>query len=152
LLRSDDEGAAAPLPSVGEVAALVEHARDGGLAVELRTEGDLSGIAPTVGVATYRIAQEALANAARHAPQAQTVVELEKVDGRICLEVETSGPVLATATDEPERVGYGLIGMRERATALGGEFAAGPTPDGWRVRCRLPVGADELSEGGASSG
>jgi signal transduction histidine kinase len=43
--------------------------------------------------------------------------------------------------DSPERPRYGLIGMRERATALGGEFAAGPTSDGWTVTCRLPTGA-----------
>jgi signal transduction histidine kinase len=146
LLRSDDEaGVAPPLPSAREIAGLVDHARAGGLAVELRTRGDLARIAPSVGVAVYRIAQEALANAARHAPHARTVVRLELADGRVCLEVDTSGPVVGTPADEPERPRYGLIGMRERATALGGEFAAGPTPDGWRVRCRLPLEAgDEL--------
>ena len=83
LLRSDDEAAAAPpLPSAGEIPALVDDARAGGLAVQLRTRGDLSRIAPSVGVALYRIAQEALANAAQHAPHARTVLEMEVADGR----------------------------------------------------------------------
>ena len=72
LLRSDDEtGVEPPLPSVAEIPALVDQARAGGLAVELQTRGDLSSIPPGVGVAVYRITQEALANAARHAPRAQ---------------------------------------------------------------------------------
>ena len=67
LLRSDETGVDPPLPSVAEIPALVDQARAGGLAVELQTRGDLSAIPPGVGVAVYRISQEALANAARHA-------------------------------------------------------------------------------------
>lgn len=143
LLRSDDDaGVAPPLPSASEIPALVDHARAGGLSVELRMPGELSGLGPSVGVAVYRIAQEALANAARHAPRARTVLGLEVADGRVCLVAETTGPV-AAPRDESERPHYGLIGMRERATALGGEFAAGPTPDGWRMSCRLPLEAND---------
>jgi signal transduction histidine kinase len=149
LLRSDDEaGVAPPLPSATEIATLVDHARAGGLDVELRIRGDLSRISPTVGVAAYRITQEALANAALHAPRAQTVVGLELADGNVRLEVESNGRDVDRAGGELQRPRYGLIGMRERATALGGEFAAGPTPDGWRVRCRLPLeSSDDLSRG-----
>jgi signal transduction histidine kinase len=144
LLRSDEAaGIAAPLPSASEVPALVDHARAAGIAVELRIRGDLARIAPGVGVAVYRIAQAPLANAARHAPHARTVLGLEQTDGRVRLEVETSGPAAAARSDESERSGYGLIGMRERATALGGEFAAGPTAEGWRVRCSLPLEAGD---------
>jgi signal transduction histidine kinase len=148
LLRSDDEaGVAPPLPTPAEIPALVDHARAGGLAVELRLRGDLSRIGPGVGVAVYRIAQEALANAARHAPHARTVVGLELADGRVSLVAETTGAA-AAATAEPDRPRYGLIGMRERATALGGEFDAGPTRDGWRVSCRLPLEASGEPAGG----
>jgi signal transduction histidine kinase len=144
LLRSDDEaGVATPVPSVSEVPALVDQARAGGLAVELHTRGDLSQVSPGVGLALYRIAQEALANAARHAPRARTVLGLELADGRVALVAETSGPVIAGAASERERPRYGLIGMQERTTALGGEFAAGPTRDGWRLRCELPVAEGE---------
>ena len=129
LLRSDDEaGVAAPVPTASEIPALVDEARAGGLAVELRTRGDLARISPASGVALYRIAQEALANAARHAPRARTTLGLELADGRVALVAETSGPVVAGSASERERPHYGLIGMQERATALGGEFAAGPTP------------------------
>jgi signal transduction histidine kinase len=148
LLRSDDQPVVAPpLRSASEIPVLVDQARTGGLAVELWMRGDLARIPPGVGVALYRIAQEALANAARHAPRARTVLGLELADGQVCLVAETSGTAAVEVT-EPERPRYGLIGMRERATALGGEFAAGPTPGGWRVSCRLPLEAsDELSGG-----
>ena len=142
LLRSDDEAVAPPpLPSAREIPALVDHARAGGLAVELRMRGDLSRIAPSVGVALYRISQEALANAARHAPHARTILGIEVADRRASLMAETTGPTVAGPPTEQERPRYGIVGMRERAIALGGEFAAGPTPDGWRVSCRLPLEA-----------
>ncbi len=143
LLRSDDEtGVKPPLPSVDEIPALVEQVRAAGLAVELRMQGDLSRIPPGVGLAAYRIAQEALANAARHAPRARTVLGVELTNGRVAIVAETHGPVAVASASAPERERrrYGLIGMQERATALGGEFEAGPTRDGWRVSCRLPVG------------
>ena len=140
LLRSEDEeGVAAPVATVNEIPVLVEQARAGGLAVELHMRGNLAGIPPGVGLALYRIAQEMLANAARHAPRARTMLGLELANGRVALLAETSGPLAAGLTSERERPHYGLIGMQERATALGGEFAAGPTRDGWRVRCELPV-------------
>jgi signal transduction histidine kinase len=140
-LRSDDEaGVAAPLPSVREIPALVEQARVTGLAVELSVRGDLSSIAQSVGAALYRVAQETLANAARHAPHAKTVLRLEMGDGQVSLVAETTGPLERATAESPERPRYGLIGMRERATALGGDFAAGPSADGWTVTCRLPTG------------
>jgi len=143
LLRSDGEAAVIPpLPSESEIAAHVEDPRGGGLAVELRMQGVDSRIAPGVGVALYRIAQEALANAARHAPRARTVLGLEVGAGCARLIAETTGPVIAPA-GEPERACYGLIGMRERAAALGGELTAGPTSEGWRVCCTLPLDATD---------
>jgi signal transduction histidine kinase len=149
LLRSDDEATVrAPLPSVSEIAALVDDARAGGLAVELRMRGDDAQIAPGIGVALYRIAQEALANAARHAPRARTVLELGLGDGRARLVAKTTGPTVAAPADEPDRASYGLIGMRERAAALGGELTAGPTSEGWLVSCTLPLDATEPAPAG----
>ena len=140
LLRRDDEtGVAPPLPSVAEIPGLVEEARAGGLAVDLHCQGDLTRLPPGIGVAAYRIAQEALANAARHAPRAHTVLGLELTNGQVELVAETRGPGRAAPASERERPHYGLIGMQERATALGGEFSAGPTPGGWLVTCRIPV-------------
>ena len=139
LLREDESGVAAPVPTASEIPALVDQARDGGLAVELRTRGDLSRIPPRVGLALYRIVQEALANAARHAPRARTMLGLELADGRVAFVADTTGPLVSRSVAGQERPGYGLVGMQERATALGGQCAAGPTPAGWRVTCELPV-------------
>ena len=148
LLRSDDEAAAPPpLPSASEIPALVGDARAGGLAVELRMRGDHSAIEPGVGVALYRIAQEALANAARHAPRARTVLGLEMADGRACLVAETTGPTAAVPAGEAERPRYGLIGMRERAAALGGELTAGPTADGLAYELHASAGGEGRSPG-----
>ena len=75
--------------------------------------------------------------------RARTVVGLEVTDDHVALVAETNGPAAAAPAGEPAQSGYGLIGMRERATALGGDFAAGHTPEGWRVSCRLPLEAAE---------
>jgi signal transduction histidine kinase len=139
LLRSDDETRVAPLPTAGEIPELVEEARIGGLEVELRTRGDLARMPPAVGLAVYRIAQEALANAARHAPRARTTLGIELTNGRVALVAETVGPVVPLSASDRARPHYGLIGMEERAKALGGELAAGPTRDGWRLSCDLPI-------------
>jgi signal transduction histidine kinase len=140
LLRSEDEAdVAASAPTASEIPALVDQARTGGLAVELHTRGDLSRIPPGAGVALYRIAQEVLANAARHAPRARTVVGLELADGRVTLLAETTGPLVPGPVSERHRPHYGLTGMRERTTARGG--GVGPPPAGPRGgrRCVLPV-------------
>jgi signal transduction histidine kinase len=139
LLRSEDDARVKPpLPSVEEIPALVDQARAGGLAVELQMRGDLSAIPPSVGVAVYRITQEALANAVRHAPRARTAVGLELVNGRVALVADTTGP-LEPASSERQRPRFGVLGMQERATALGGHLTAEPTASGWRVSCELPV-------------
>jgi signal transduction histidine kinase len=139
LLRSEDDARVKPpLPSVEEIPALVDQARAGGLAVELQMRGDLSAIPPSVGVAVYRITQEALANAVRHAPRARTAVGLELVNGRVALVADTTGP-LEPASSERQRPRFGVLGMQERATALGGHLTAEPTASGWRVSCELPA-------------
>ncbi len=140
-LRSDDEdgGIAAPVPTADEIPALVAEARAGGLDVGLNVDGDLGGLEPGVGLALHRIAQEALANAARHAPHARTVLDVAVGEAEVTLVADTAGPVTPVApAADPERRSYGVVGMRERASALGGELTAGPTVDGWRVSCRLP--------------
>ena len=76
-----------------------------------------------------------------HAPRARTVLGLDVRDDRASLTAETTGPTDAVPAGEPERACYGLIGMRERASALGGELTAGPTPEGWLVICTLPLEA-----------
>ena len=149
VLRSDEgnDGVPAPVPAAEEIPALVEEARAGGLDVELAVTGELSALEPGVGLALYRIAQEALANAARHAPHARTVIDLSVGNSEVSLVADTIGPVAPVGPSgegEGERRRYGVIGMRERATALGGELTAGPTVEGWRVSGHVPLrGADE---------
>lgn len=137
LLRGAEAGATAlPLPDLSEIAALVDSARRDGLVVEYRSAGDVEGVDTAVGLALYRIAQEALLNAARYAPHADTVVATTVTSAAVALEVESIGPLAAPDGNRPR---YGLVGMRERAATVGGELQAGLTPDGWRVRCRVPV-------------
>jgi signal transduction histidine kinase len=153
LLRRDDESAVAPpLPTVTDIGALVDDARAGGLVVELHRQGDLSRIAPTVGVTLYRITQEALANAARHAPNARTALDIAVDGAGASLVVDSDGPTAPGPPAEPAEPRYGLVGMRERAMAIGGEFSAGPTARGWRVTCRVPLEAKDEAPIGEGRG
>jgi signal transduction histidine kinase len=139
LLRNDDQpGVLPPVPTAGDIPVLVDQAATAGVKVELRLRGDLGEIPANVGLALYRITQEALANAARHAPRARTVLSFALSDRHVSLTAETTGPIQPSSEGDHQRSGFGLVGMRERASALDGEFSAGPTPEGWCVSCRLP--------------
>jgi signal transduction histidine kinase len=131
--------ASSPLPQDEGLSSLVDRMRASGLSIEL-DGGELPGD-DTVRRTAYRVVQEALTNAARHAPGATVTVRTRTGDGWLSVEVE-NGPGL-TAGSPPELVadgGYGLVGLAERVRALGGELAAGPTPgDGFVVAGRLPV-------------
>ncbi|MGH3455383.1 MAG: sensor histidine kinase [Nocardioidaceae bacterium] len=142
LLRSQSEGDSgldAPLPKLTGVGSLVDAARDRGLDVEYRAEGPHEGVDRAIGLTLHRIAQEALANAGRHAPHARTVVRTVVTPDAVTLDVESVGAVVPPADGAPH---FGLLGMRERADVVGGEFRAGPTPAGWTVHCRVPRAAD----------
>ena len=105
--------------------------------VELKLSGDLEDLGPSVGAAIYRIAQESITNAVRHARHA-TVIEVRVVGDdpdvvRLTISDDGEGSTVRTP------LGYGLVGMNERATLLGGSFEAGPGPDrGWTVQAVLP--------------
>ncbi|WP_131738815.1 sensor histidine kinase [Actinomadura roseirufa] len=124
------------------LATLPELVGGSGLPVTLTVEGTAREVAPEVGVAAYRIVQEALTNVCKHAAPRSVTVGLRW--GRQ-LEIEISddgrggGPPGGPA-DAPARAGHGLIGMRERAAACGGTLRAGPGPDGFTVLARLPAG------------
>jgi signal transduction histidine kinase len=112
--------------------------------VELIVKGDVGALASGEGLAVYRIAQEALANVAKHATRAATRVELivEDVQHVVRLRVRDGGgvPELAPVRSD-SGIGMGLPGMRRRAELLGGSFFAGPDPagSGWLVDCALPL-------------
>ncbi|MFI0370976.1 sensor histidine kinase [Actinomadura sp. 1N219] len=140
VLRSEDGAETAPQPGLDRLDELVGNARAAGLRVTTRLDGDLAGLPPGVGLTAYRILQEALSNAMRHAPGSQVEVEASRADGIVWLGV-VNGPPADGQTPDPGLPGggHGLVGMRERAAALGGELTARPTPDGgFAVTANLP--------------
>ncbi|NRN67288.1 Integral membrane sensor signal transduction histidine kinase [Kibdelosporangium sp. 4NS15] len=119
--------------TLAELDRLVDSARAGGLVLEIRRAfGDLP---VAVDLAAYRIVQEALTNALKHASGGSAAVEVRVEDTHLIVEVtnDLTGPPGAGA-------GTGLVSMRERAHAVGGDFQAGPWSGGWRVRAVLPLG------------
>ncbi|WP_432192242.1 sensor histidine kinase [Streptomyces sp. bgisy027] len=122
----------------GTPALLVERARAAGLAVDLTVTGDERPLAATVDRAMYRIVQEALTNAARHAGPAKVSVQLTYTKGDLTIGVEDDG---TADPSRPPTAGIGLTGMRERVAALGGTLEAAPRAEGgFAVRARLPLG------------
>jgi signal transduction histidine kinase len=133
LLRADGQPDTTPQPSAGDVPALVEGYRAAGLDVALDLHGDLVTIEPAAGLALYRIVQESLTNAGRHAPGAHTTVHID-TGPPLHLDVRSEGGTPAVSRGS----GLGLAGMAERAAALGGMFEAGSSGGGWRVAATLP--------------
>ena len=139
LRRSDDDLAHAPPPSMDGVAALVERARDAGLRVDLRIEGEPLPLAPGVDISAYRIIQEALTNTLKHAMPARATVVVRYLRHELQLEVIDDGRGAAQNGDG----GHGLIGMRERVDLYGGRLQTGPQRGGgYAVRASLPLEAD----------
>ncbi|MFJ4807520.1 sensor histidine kinase [Streptomyces longwoodensis] len=133
VLRTDE-------PS-GTPALLVERARAAGLAAALTVTGRERPLRAPVDRAAYRIVQEALTNAARHAGPAEVAVHLAYHDDRLTVRVEDDG---LADPDRPPVPGIGLTGMRERVTALGGTLEAAPRPGGgFRVHAELPLDGAE---------
>ena len=146
VLRSDTDepGDRSPQPGVAGLPELAEKFRSVGLPVQLEIRGDVSGLPAAVGLGVYRIVQEALTNAFKHAGfGAATTVRLERVGGLVEVEVTDSGGDAGTHRGfAAGSGGNGLIGMRERASVLGGTLTAGWTQDGgWHVRATFPVRA-----------
>ncbi|MGD1224861.1 sensor histidine kinase [Streptomyces krungchingensis] len=121
----------------GTPAVLVERARAAGLAVDLRVTGEERPLTATVDRAAYRIVQEALTNAARHAGPAKVLVELGYAQQELTIRVDDDGTARPSCAPVP---GIGLTGMRERVQALGGTLHAAPrTEGGFSVRAALPL-------------
>ena len=137
VLRAEtDESLRTPQPGLSDVAALVETAQRAGVEVTLAAD-DVAEVPEAVGLAAYRIVQEALANAARHAPGGPVRVSVRGSAEALWVEVGNEAGAPTTAADGP---GHGLVGMRERSALLGGTLEAGPGPDGgYRVAARLPL-------------
>jgi signal transduction histidine kinase len=132
LLR-EGHGGRAPLPGAAQLPALVDGFRRAGAQVAYDVVGDPERLTATTGLTVYRILQESLTNAVRHGSDGGAAVRLEVGDSAAVLTVDSPG---APGGAGP---GAGLLGMQERAQALGGELTAGPAGDGWQVRTVLPA-------------
>jgi signal transduction histidine kinase len=135
-----------PQPGLADVPALVDSARRAGAEVALVMPGRASAVAPVVGLTAYRIVQESLSNAARHAPGAPICVRVDEEAGVIGVSVvnDAGGAPLSGAASGPREPdgtgGHGLAGMRERVALVGGQLRAGPEPaGGFAVRAELPT-------------
>jgi signal transduction histidine kinase len=138
VLRDEAEAQYVPQPGVADIERLARSV-DGGPRVEVRLPAGLDGISPSVAAALYRIAQEAVTNALRHARHASRItVDVADEGDVVRLTVRDDGEAAATGRSP---AGYGLAGMTERAALLGGTLRAGPDPGpGWTVRAVLPKG------------
>jgi signal transduction histidine kinase len=136
VLRSAQNGDSSGL---GQLDALVARARAAGLPVTVSVTGTERSLPPDVDQAAYRIVQEALTNVSRHAGQACASVRLHYTPDALTVQVDDDGNA---GSSRPTGSGLGLIGMRERVAALGGQLQAAPRDGGgFRVRAELPVPA-----------
>jgi signal transduction histidine kinase len=136
-LLDDSPMKVAPEPGIDDVAVLVEDFQRAGLAVTLCVEGATDHASAAVGHALYRIAQESLANIAKHAPDSKSAVALRVSASSASLAVDNRLPAAVAAA--PCAEGRGVSGMRQRVELLGGAIDVGPTRDGWAVRAEIPL-------------
>jgi signal transduction histidine kinase len=139
ILRQDGERAPrSPTSTLARLDDLVTQAAAAGIEVRTETDGPEHPLPFGVDVAAFRIVQEALTNVARHAGSASATVRLAYGEHDLTVQVDDDGR--GDSADGSSGTGQGLVGMRERATALGGDLEAGPRPEGgYRVRARLPL-------------
>jgi signal transduction histidine kinase len=139
ILRDEGERAPrSPTSTLSRLDDLVSQAAAAGLEVRAETDGAVRPLPFGVDVAAFRIVQEALTNVTRHARGATATVRLSYGDEALTVQVDDDGK--GSRTDGAAGTGKGIVGMRERVGALGGELQAGPRPEGgFRVRARLPL-------------
>jgi signal transduction histidine kinase len=168
LRQADDADPTAPAPGLTQLDALIAGASQAGLPTRLAVAGQPVPLPAGVDLAAYRIIQESLTNAIRHAGPAEATVTLDYREGRLLIEVADTGRGVPTAiakdvsSGDRAHSGHGLVGMRERAATAGGTLQAGPASDGgFRVTATLPFapgdGADDrraraTDNGAAASG
>jgi len=137
LLRSDARGELAPVPSIEQLPALVEDARETGADIRLDVSGEPVGLGPLAGIAAYRMVQESIANAARHAPGSMTRVEVTYEDAVVRIAVVNGPGGSPPAVSDHD--GYGLLGMSERAELIGAKLSTGATAEGgWANILEIP--------------
>ena len=148
LHRQGDAGPVSPLPDADALPALVERFRLAGADITFTVDGDTSRLSAATGLTVYRIAQEALTNAVKHAADVPTAATLTIGPASVRLAVDSAvGPVPAALSGSGLRpgpgLGLGMITMRERAKSVGGTCQAGPGGSGWLVEATLPLIASQ---------
>jgi signal transduction histidine kinase len=146
MLRAAEEEDLRPQPGLDDVTALVEQSRAAGTRVELTLQPPVRATHASVELAAYRLVQEALTNARRHAPGAPVDVRILGDDAAVLVEVvnRPSGVVPAPRRSG-DGSGLGLVGMRERVRLLGGRLDAGPVDGGgYALTARLPLELPEF--------
>ncbi|GAB0108622.1 histidine kinase [Nocardia sp. JMUB6875] len=143
VLRSDGQlPEHAPQPSAADVPGLLEGAQRAGVPLTFTVDGSLDLVPETTGLALYRIVQESLANASRHAPGAAVRVRIA-AGSELTLEVSNDRAIAVRSGDHSGTSGSGIAGMQTRAAAVGGVLTAGPRPDGgFEVHASLPISAN----------
>jgi signal transduction histidine kinase len=138
-LRTDqDDQGRTPQPGLAKLPELVQRTRQAGLPVELRIQGEPLELPPGVDLSAYRIVQEALTNALKHASPTSATVLVRYQPNSLGLQVINDDRG-ASPTDR-DRGGQGLVGMRERVLLFGGDFQAGPQAGGgYRVQASFPL-------------
>jgi signal transduction histidine kinase len=144
VLRQDGEprGSLTPAPGLADLATLAGQVQDAGLKVWINVDGQRGPVPPGIDLSAYRIVQEALTNVIKHAAAASASVTIRYRPDSVTVEItdQGAGPVPAQVPAPRAGSGHGIIGMRERVAVFGGEFAAGPGPDGgFRVRACFPI-------------
>jgi signal transduction histidine kinase len=144
VLRQDGEprGSLAPAPGLADLASLVTQIQDAGLRVWINVDGQQRPVPTGIDLSAYRIIQEALTNVIKHAAAASANVTISYRADSVTVEItdQGAGPQPAQVPAPRTGSGHGIIGMRERVAVFGGEFAAGPGPDGgFRVRACFPI-------------
>jgi signal transduction histidine kinase len=137
-VHGEPDGAERPQPTLADVARLVEESRQAGVRVSLECAvEDLSVVPASIGRTAYRVVQEGLTNALKHAGPVATAVTVRFQPGTLTLEI-LNAP--GGGRGRSRASGHGLLGMRERVALYGGELEAGPRPaGGYAVRARLPL-------------
>jgi signal transduction histidine kinase len=140
LLSSGPTGPAGPPPGLAMVDELVRRASGSGLAVSCRFAGSCDRLAPAASEAAYRVVQEALTNALKHAPGAPVDITVRSQGAEVAVDVVNAPGRQRPSGLERSGGGFGLAGMRDRVAACGGSLTCGPTQaGGWRVSALLPM-------------
>jgi signal transduction histidine kinase len=138
-------GSLSPSPRLRDADTLLAQVRAAGVDVKLTVEGEARDLPASVDLAAYRVLQEALTNIIRHVGPTHAEAKLRYGTDDLLVEIVDTGN-----GQKPEHslahagAGRGLLGMRERVGAFGGDLQAGPSGNGFRVRARIPVGAGQL--------